>query len=407
MPWAWLLLVAFFLPIAEALCLVAGEWWLHVRFEARPSNFTRLIIQITTVGREEDRVNEIIAEIRSHHLGMRLEIWVVNEPAMGDRYPAADRVVTVDPSFEALSEYKARALEYSRRIRGQLGLDRPDVKILFLDDDTSPTRAYIETAFAADYDVCQGVTTPRIQYGRLPLRHFFLSHMDDLRFLSCLIYCSFFQGVVGRPLYVHGEGLCVTGEAERIVTWNYPVFASEDLVFGTNAASRGLSWGFFHEYIELTSPWTWDAYLKQRRRWLWGNIHAIVRRNVMPLAPALMVAFRYAVGFVTFVASLAGVVVISAHVIDVPSVAYIVFWVSFGLWTGAFAFSGWVNSGRVARQDRWSLGHLAFRLWQALMAVLLCPLTVVWTMIGLAIALVMGNPRRFEVIAKTAATAAV
>jgi hypothetical protein len=41
-----------------------------------------------------------------------------------------------------------------------MGLDGDDIKVLFLDDDVSLTQNYIERAFAADYDLCQGVITP-------------------------------------------------------------------------------------------------------------------------------------------------------------------------------------------------------------------------------------------------------
>lgn len=403
MAWEWWLIsFAFLTPLGEAGLLVIGEWWLHTGFKVDASKFKRLIIQVTTAGREQDRVNEIIAELRAMALSMHHEIWVVTEPGMGDVYPDADRVVTVDRSFECLAEYKARALEYSRLLRQSLHFNGPDTKILLLDDDTTPTRKYVETAFVADYDVCQGITAPRIQYGGLPFRHFLLSHMDDLRLLSCWIYCSFFQGVIGRPLYVHGEGLCMTGAAEEAVTWNYKIFASEDLVFGTNAAARGMRWGFFHEYIQLTSPWTWSAYLTQRQRWLWGNIHALTHRGIMPPVAATMIGAKYVVGFCTFVASITGVVLIASQRVSVPPAAYVIFWAAFISWTGAFAVSGWINAGReggVAAPHR--ARYYAFRVWQAMMAVVLCPLTVIWTMAALFIVLFKGNPRRFNVIAKT------
>src|SRR5579859_3222845 len=273
--WAWIFLAAFLRPAVEALMVAIGVWHFHTNFQRNGSKFNKLVIQITTIGKEQERVIELIREIRSMSLTMPYQIWVVLEPGFDQNYPGASRVIVVPPTFTALSRCKARALEYSRLLRKQEGLDQKDVKILFLDDDTTPTQKYIETAFEGDYDVCQGVTAPRIQYGSLPLRHFFLSHMDDMRFACCFIYCSFFQGVVKRPLYVHGEGLCATGYAETIVGWGYPIFASEDLVFGQNAADKGLSWGWFHEYIQLTSPWTWMDYLKQRRRWFWGNMHAV------------------------------------------------------------------------------------------------------------------------------------
>jgi hypothetical protein len=325
-------------------------------------------------------------------------------------------VITVDPNFTARSQYKARALEYSRTIRASEGLDRDDVKLLFLDDDTSPTAAYIETAFEADYDLCQGVTAPRIKYGARPFRHFLLSHMDDMRFLACFVYCSFFQGVVGKPLYVHGEGLCVTGRAEGVAKWDYPIFASEDLVFGHNAATKGLTedlifganasrggltWGFFHEYIQLTSPWTWHAYLKQRRRWLWGNIHAISRRDVLPLWSAILVGVKYALGFVTFGFSISATLLMWAGVIHPPSIIYSWCYAALLAWLGAFALSGWVNSALPEVEITSRLRYYGRRIWQSTMAVLLCPITAVWTCAALVIVYFWGNPRAFEVIAKT------
>ncbi len=400
--WTWVLLCAFLRPLVDAFFWIVGEWWFHVEFDTEPRKFSQLIIQITTTGREQDRVNEIISEIRAYRLSMPHTIWVVNEPEMGDDYPDANRVITVPPDFSARSQYKARAIEYSRLERKNTGLSRSDVKILFLDDDTSPTREYVETAFAGNYDVCQGITAPRIHYGGPSLRHFLLSHMDDMRYLSCQIYCSFFQGFVQRPMFVHGEGLCVTGRAEEIVTWNYRVFASEDLVFGQKAADKGLRWGFFHEYIELTSPWTWGAYLKQRRRWLWGNIHAVVNRDVMSAWPAFLIGTRYILGFLTFGAATTSVVLILTNSIEVPPAAYAFFWTSFGAWIGAFVISGWVNSGNAKDRATHGLKYFLNRVFQALAAGILCPVTAVWTITALTISLFRGNPKRFDVIAKTA-----
>lgn len=400
-PFAWLLLVAFLRPLIEVYILVAGHWWVRTCFRRDRSKFTRLIVQITTVGREEKRVNEIIDEIRSYRLSMPHEIWVVNEPGNDDAYPAADRVFTTPKEFTARSQYKARALEFSRQIRRQLGYNGPDTKIVFLDDDTSPTHEYLETAFEADYDVCQGTTAPRVKYGALPIRHFILSHIDDLRFHNCMTYCSATQGVLNAPLFVHGEGLTVTGHAEEITTWNYPVFASEDLTFGCNAAARGLRWGYFHEYIELTSPWTWSAYFKQRRRWMWGNMHAIFHRDVLPLGAAVRVGVRYFLSLYTFVASAVAVALILTRTVTLSPWWYALFWCSLAVWLGNYAAGGWVNAGR-REPDQSTLGFWANRVWQTMAATVLAPLTATWTMVALVTTIAMGNPRSFEVIEKTA-----
>jgi Glycosyl transferase family group 2 len=400
-----LLLIFFLRPAVEVLIMAVGEWWVHARFRQDPGRFSRLIIQITTVGREPDRVNEILWEIHSKQLSMPYETWVVTEPGDQDSYSGADRLIVVPPQFQVQSQYKARALEYSRRIRHAEGLDRDDVKILYLDDDTSPTLAYIETAFAADYDLSQGAVANRNRYGSLPLQHFFLSHMDDLRLLGCFTYCALSQGVLGRPLYVHGEGLTVTGSAEASITWDYPMYASEDLVFGHNGADLGHTWGYFHEYIENTSPWTWQAFVKQRRRWLWGNLHGIGNRDVLPLGSAIALMANYVLGSLTYVASVAAVVLLFTGVItNVPYAVYVVYWSSFACWIGSYAMSGWINSGRDPNEVAGVPAYYAMRCWQALAAALLAPITATWAFaVGIG-CFYQGDPKNFEVIAKTEQT---
>ena len=405
----WVFLLAWIVPLIELLMLVTGQVWYRTRFASAPWKFSRLVIQITTTGREEKRVNQIISEIRAYRLSMPYQIWVVNEPGLNDKYPRADRVLTVPEFFTARSKYKARALEYARHERRRLGLNGPDTKILFVDDDTSVTEAYIERAFAADYDICQGITAPRVQYGALPFQHFWLSHFDDLRTRGCLIYCAFFQGFTGKPLHVHGEGLCVTGATEDSVTWNYPVIASEDLTFGQNAAYMGFKWGFFHEYVLLTSPWCWRDFKKQRKRWLWGNIHAIRNREILPLIPAIMIAGKYLSGFPLTTISAIAMILRFLHLYTAPPRVSTVFWLSLATWLTIYAISGWINSADCApahRRRTGSLDRFLRRSWQTFMAVSLCPLTSLSVIVVHLIALIEGDPKSFEVIPKTAQAAA-
>ena len=400
---AWVLLASYFRPLFEMVLVFLGQWWFRAEFRENRSLFNRYVIQITSVGRELTRVNEIIAEIRSYPLSMDYQIWVVIEPGYSTDYPGADRVIVVPKEFVAVSQYKCRALEYSRTVRQSLRWTGHNTKITFLDDDTSPTWGFLETAYAADYDICEGLTAPRVQYGTGPLTHFLLSHIDDLRFHNCLTYCSTFQGIFGAPLFVHGEGLTITGRTENRIGWNFRIFASEDLTFGCNAAHQGLRWGWFHEYIELTSPWTWGAYFKQRRRWMWGNIHAVVNRDVLPLGAAIRVSIRYALSLFTFVGSGAALVLTLQGKLHVHQVWFSLFWCSLIVWLLNFAVSGWINAGR-READQSSLDFWAHRVTQTVCAVLLCPFSASFTVIALVATLYMGNPKSFEVIGKTAET---
>jgi len=384
-------------PLFELAMLAAGQ--LHYRYQFRTApagKFSCMIIQITTTGREQQRVNQVISQIREYRLSMAHKIWVVTEPGQNDRYPLADVVLTVRADFAARSERKARALEYSRQIRAAQHLDRPDVKILFNDDDVAPTRDYIETAFQADYDVCEGITAPRTEYGVRPVGHFLASHADDLRTHACLVYCAVFQGIVGRPLHVHGEGLTVTGAAERAVTWDWPAFASEDLVFGRKAAKAGFSWGWFHQYAELTSPWNIRDFITQRRRWIWGDIHGIRHREVFSRGTAVMVAGKYLFGLVTMIFSLAGLYMRATGQLPGYSPIFDLAKLSVVAWLAVLFGCGWIGSGsRVAGRCHDS------RLLSGLLAVLMLPASALLTVAGILVPLALGSPNTFQVIRKT------
>lgn len=393
----YLVYAAWLVPLGELAMLIAGQLFYRYRFRAAPpGKFRHLIIQITTTGKEEARVNEVIGQIRVYRLRMSHEIWVVTEPGHGDRYPKADRVLIVPASFTVRSERKARALEYSRRVRVGCGLDSPDVKILFNDDDVAPTKGYIETAFSADYDICEGITAPRAEYAVRPLGHFLASHADDMRTHACLVYCSVFQGILGRPLHVHGEGLTVTGQAESRVTWDWPAFASEDLVFGQRAVRAGLRWGWFHEYVELTSPWNIRDFMTQRRRWLWGDIHGVLHRDVLSLPGATVVVAKYLVGLVTVVFSLTGLFLKLTGQMPSASPVYSVSKLAIAAWLAVFFTCGWIGaSSRISGRNDDS------RLLNAIAAVVMVPIGSLLTLAGFFIPLVQGNPRTFQVISKT------
>jgi hypothetical protein len=393
----WLVYAAWMTPFAELALLAIGQAGFRWRFREAPAGkFTRAIIQITTTGREHARVTEIIGQIRSYPFRIHYEIWVVTEPGHVNRYPFADRVLVVPANFTARSEKKARALEYSRRVRESLGLDRADVKIIFNDDDVTLTQAYIERAFAADYDICEGVVTPRTAYGLRPFGHFLVSHADDIRTHACLVYCSVFQGIFRRPLHVHGEGLVVTGAAEARVTWDWPVFASEDLVFGHQAAKAGLTWGWFHEYAEVTSPWSVRDFLVQRQRWLWGDIHAIRHRKALPLGSAVAVAAKYAAGVLALVCSASGLYLRVTGAIPATSPVFSCAKLAVLAWIAVFFTCGWIGAGSATP----ARNHDS-RLMSGVLAVLMMPASLALTFAAIGIPLIQGNPRSFKVISKT------
>jgi glycosyl transferase family 2 len=396
-PARWLVYAAWMMPMLELALLVVGQAWFRWRFRMAPEGkFRHAIIQVTTKGAEYDRVSEIIAQIRSYRLSADYQIWVVLEPGHRTDYPQADRVLVVPDGFAARSAHKARALEYSRQVRQSLGYDRSDVKVIFNDDDVTLTKAYIERAFAADYDICEGVVTPRTAYGLRPWSHFLTSHADDIRTHACLVYCSVFQGIFRRPLHVHGEGMVVTGRAEAVVTWDWPVIASEDLVFGHKAAQAGLSWGWFHEYAEVTSPWSVRDFITQRERWLWGDIHAMRHREALPPLGSLMVAAKYVAGVLALLCSASGLYLRFSGAIPATSQVFEYAKVSIVAWVAVFFACGWI--GASAAHAR---GSDDSRLLSAVLAVVMVPVSLLLAFAAIAVPLVQGDPRSFKTIRKT------
>ncbi len=399
-PARWLVYAAWMMPMLELALLAVGQAWFRWRFRVAPEGkFQHAIIQVTTKGAEYDRVSEIIAQIRSYRLSMDYQIWVVLEPGHRTDYPQADRVLVVPEGFTARSAHKARALEYSRQVRESLGYGRSNVKVIFNDDDVTLTKGYIERAFAADYDICEGIVTPRTGYGLRPWGHFFTSHADDIRTHACLVYCSVFQGIFRRPLHVHGEGMVVTGRAEAVVTWDWPVIASEDLVFGHKAARAGLSWGWFHEYAEVTSPWSIRDFITQRERWLWGDIHAMRHREALPPLGSLMVAGKYVAGVLALVCSATGLYLRLSGAIPETSPVFDYAKLSVIAWAGVFFACGWIGASAAAerRPDD-------SRLLAGALAVAMVPVSLLLTFAAIAVPLMRGDPRAFKTIRKTRGT---
>lgn len=362
-----------------------GLIWAQITKRTKSSSgCTEMIIQITTVG-NHSVVNWIVEELRNYQLPFKHQIWIVVEPWVEPGFEGMDELIVVPEDFTSMAHFKARAQDYSRTVRRERGLGRRDLKIVMLDDDSLPTRKYFIDALNADYDICEGVTTPRLHYGR------FLSHLDDLRTLTCLVICSNFQGH-GHPIFVHGEGLCIRGSAEQDITWNYPVVASEDLTFGQNAVERGMSWGWIHEYIQLTSPWTWSDFIKQRRRWTWGNIDA-VRRGLIPPSGGLMLVARLFLGNAVGLVSFVGLLLVPLGVIHVSDTYFTILLVALSFWLIECTYAVSVGAS-------YEKNSRSFKIKQTIIGVLLAPITSMTSIVVFFTVLFKGNPKKFEVIAK-------
>ena len=325
---------------------------------------------------------------------MEYQIWVVIEPGNGGLpTPTGHRGaqgVRGGIAVQVLARWSTPA-----RSARELGYGGHDTKITFLDDDTSPTWEYLETAYAGDYDICQGLTAPRVEYGSGPFTHYLLSHIDDLRFHNCMTYCSSFQGIFNSPLFVHGEGLTITGSTEQQVGWNFRIFASEDLTFGCNAAQPGASLGLVprvhraHLAVDLgrvlqaAPPLDVGQYPRDRQP---GRAAVRARdpgRRTLRPEPV-------------HVHRLGDRDRADPHAQDpAPQWGSCSSGCSLLAWAANFALSGWVNAGH-RDQGQTALRFWANRVLQTVMAVVLGPFSATLTIVALVATHVHGQPEELR-----------
>jgi glycosyl transferase family 2 len=341
------------------------------------NNTKKMIIQITTIAENYNLVNTVISTIRSYNLSIHYEIWVISELSQPDKYKGADKVVEVPNTFKSIAKYKARALDFSSHVRKDLGIIDQDVKVLYLDDDALPSKKYIEQCFVGDYDVMEGIVEPKLNYGTR------YSYVDNIRTLSCLSLCSIFQSH-GHPVWVHGEGLCVKASIEQKVGWNFKVIASEDLVFGHRCATEKLKWGFIWESVYITSPWNFKDYFKQRKRWLWGNVDAILR--LLTWKSTIRLVFFYAIGGAAIIVSIISILMDQMSMLSFSVSERVISVSSFITWLGIYGYIGYIVGDK---KPKHILLSMALAWYTQLMNTL-----PIW------FGLFFRRPKRFEVIEK-------
>lgn len=369
--------IAWLVPLSYLLAGIIG-YIIIGRGKYLVTNPAKLIIQITTLA-SPSLINRTIRRIRGYNLPMPYQVWVVVEPWMNggkvDGYEA-DKIIVVPDTFTANAKYKARALEYARLVRKSLGIVGNDVKILLLDDDSIASERYICKAFYADYDICEGITVPRNNYGT------FLSHMDNVRTCQCLCINSLFQGS-GYPLWVHGEGLCFYASVEHAITWE-AVGVAEDWMFGQRGVDMGYKWGFLWEFVYITSPWSIKDHIKQRRRWFWACIDALQQSSVSSRAKCMLL-FGIFVIFFGPIFCVSGLVYTAiAGPYWIPSMYPLYANTTFLM--GLFAFVGWLGGGK--------LKHVVVATVLSWVAVIMVPIS------GILIPLVQGPPKTWLYIRK-------
>src|SRR4029077_18377751 len=138
--------------------------------------------------------------------------------------------------------------------------------------------------------------------------------------------------------------------------------------------------------------WTLRDFITQRRRWLWGDIHAICHRDVLSRRGAALVASKYVFGLATAAFSVTGLYMRLTGQLPGSSSIFDVAKLSIVTWLAVFFVCGWIGaSSRVAAKTN------DLRLLQATLAVVMLPVSSLLTVAGVLIPLMQGDPRTFQV----------
>lgn len=338
----WALAIAWLSFAPQIYLFLRGRPYLR-RQPLRVATPPRLmVIQITTAGRAADVVDGILDAIRGYALGLPVETWVVGEEGDAHAYHA-DRVLLVPRSFRTPKGtlYKARALEYSRLVRAKEGLGTADRRVLFLDDDSLPSAAYVRAAFWADVDIAHGsITIRRSAKGRL------IPHVaDHYRTTDCVGTCPRYCAE-GDVRVVHGEGLVCLGSVEQAIGWDWGQGRfgnkAEDLLFGRRACLLGYRYGYIPETLYIASPFTIRELFLQRRRWLWNVLSAW--RDLDPLYRWFTLG-RLGSGFIGLLAAFL-LFYIPLSGTTLPLWLTIATLATTAAYFGYFGYGAWRNTGR-------------------------------------------------------------
>jgi hypothetical protein len=358
-----------------------------VRSESDKKNIEKIIYQIPTIGNVQ-MVNKTFETVKNYNLPVEVETWAVIEEwdTHKDEY-RADKVMVVPSCFECQDLYKSRALEYARRMRQKMVKEGSLTQnyILFQgDDDSLPSKEFMEEALSVDSDVIIGTIAPTAK-GVLS------TIVDYERCVACGMFCNFFTNIE-EPIWAHGEGTCMTSEVDQTISYDLSDYApdqkiklisSEDLFYFQKASLHGFSTFNSEKKIYIIPPLTFTDAVVQRRRWMWGQLR-ILRHKLLPLRNRLRIGvFGYS-GLWLYALSTLGIPLKYLGVINIPDVLLPFTYATLLIWFGIRAYT-------IGKIMGWK---------HAVLGVIVSYVTVTLNFLLQVVGFVKGDPKKFEVIRK-------
>jgi beta-1,4-mannosyltransferase len=274
-----------------------------------PINPKRVVFQITSIGNMpivQDSVyniNRICKEVGYSNYN----ICVVSE--VNETFNGAV-TVTVPQNYSTLNnaKYKARALQYAVEQREKNGENTGDIWIYHLDDESMITKQGLLSILDHIDKNREPIAEGLITYpNKIDVGSKLVKYLDAVRPTLCYTCCAMLKSQK-KPDWLHGSNLLLKADIEKSIGWDFPDTCAEDSLFGYIAHKEyGGIFGWHGGVLEEQSPFTFSDYMKQRQRWIKGNIENLSRLGLWEKAKAtyrMASWFLGAVSFFTLIPSL-------------------------------------------------------------------------------------------------------
>jgi egghead protein (zeste-white 4 protein) len=209
--------------------------------------------------------------------------------------------VPKDYSTPNKAKYKARALHYAVEHREKNGENTADIWIYHLDDESMITKQGLLSILDHIDNNREPIAEGLIIYpNKIDFGSRIVKYLDAVRPTFCYTCCAMLKSK-GKPDWLHGSNLLLRADIEKSIGWDFPNTCAEDSLFGYMAYKKyGGIFGWHGGVLEEQSPFTFSDFMKQRQRWIKGNIENLGRLGIWEKAKATYRMVSWFLGAVSF-----------------------------------------------------------------------------------------------------------
>lgn len=243
-------------------------------------------------------INRICNEVNYHNY----TIVVVSE--VEETFDGAV-TLTVPKNYSTANKakYKTRALHYAVEQREKNGENTADIWVYHLDDESMITKQGLLSVLDHMDNNREPIAEGLITYpNKIDVGSKIVKYLDAVRPTLCYTCCAMLK-TKGKPDWLHGSNLLLRADIEKDIGWDFPNTSAEDSLFGYVAYKKyGGIFGWHGGVLEEQSPFTYSDFLKQRQRWIKGNIENLSRLGMWEKVKAMYRMASWFFGAVSFFA---------------------------------------------------------------------------------------------------------